>query len=96
MYNYSLLFDTDLIAKTEHQQNIQLAVLKSPIMWLVIFMWRWINAVTMIQFFVVAILYGKAEEFLNIMRQHGSLMVLTAAIISYLHFTYALNKIISG
>ena len=61
MYNYSILFDTYLIAKTDHQQNIQLAVLKSPIMWLVIFMWRWINAVTMIEFFVVAIFKAEHE-----------------------------------
>lgn len=93
MYNYSILFDTDLIAQTEHQQAIQLAILKSPIMWLVIFMWRWINAVTMIVFFSVAILYNKSDEFLNVMKQHGWLIVLTASVISYLHYIYALSNI---
>ena len=93
MYNYSILFDTDLIAQTELQQQIQLAVLKSPIMWLVIFIWRWINAVTMIEFFVIAILYNKADEFLNAMKHHGSLVVLTVSIITYTHYCYALDKI---
>ena len=65
-------------------------------MWLVIFMWRWINAVTMIELFIVAILYGKAEEFLNFMKLHGCLIVLTATGISYLHYSYALNKIVSA
>ncbi len=93
MYNYSTLFDTTLIAQTEHQQNMQLAVLKTPIMWLVIIIWRWLNAVSMIQYFVIAILYNKVEEFLNFMKQHGPIIVLTASLISYLHYTYALYKI---
>jgi hypothetical protein len=93
MYNYSILFDTELIAQTEHQQAIQLAVLKSPIMWLVVFMWRWINAVSMIQLFLVAVLYDKAAEFLTASRQHGSLIILMASLITYLHYTYALANI---
>lgn len=93
MYHYSILFDTDLIAQSEHQQAIQLAVLKSPIMWLVIFIWRWINGVTMIEYFIIAILYDKADEFLNGMKQHGSLVVLTASILTYIHYSYALDKI---
>ena len=93
MYHYSILFDTDLIAQSEHQQQIQLAVLKSPIMWLVIFIWRWINGVTMIEYFIIAILYDKADEFLNGMKQHGSLIVLATSLLTYIHYSYALDKI---
>ena len=93
MYNYSQLFDTDLIAISEQQQMIQLAVLKSPIMWLIIFIWRWMNAVSMIEFFICAILFKKAEEFLDLMYQHGPLLVMSVSIITYIHYIYAFNKI---
>ena len=96
LYKYSVLFDTDLIAKTEQQQNVQSEILKSPIMWLVIFLWQWVNALTMFQYFTIAILYDRVEEFLYVMRNYGSLVVFTVAIISFLHYNYALNKIISG
>ena len=93
MYHYHLLFDTDLIAQSEFQQEIQLAVLKSPMMWLIIFIWRWINAVTMIEFFIIAILYNKAEVFLDGMKQHGTLIVLATSLLTYIHYSYALDKI---
>ena len=93
MYNYSILIDSDLIASTERQQVVQNAVMKSPIMWLVIYMWRIINAVSMIQFFVVSILYDKSYEFLAFMKHHGFIIILTAAFISFGHYNYALANI---
>ncbi len=93
MYHYSILFDSNAIAITEHQQDVQNAVIKSPIMWLVIYMWRMINAVSMIQFFVVSVLYNKSYEFLAFMKQHGIIIILTATFISFAHYQYALVNI---
>ena len=93
MYNYSMLFDTDLIAQTEHQQWIQLMILKSPIMWLIIFMWRWMNAVTMMQFYMVGIVFEKTDEYLNFVKQHGALILASLALATYLHYIYSLANI---
>jgi len=93
MYNYSILLDSELIAQTERQLFIQSMIYKSPIMWLVIFLWRWINSVSMMFIFMITVVFEKTDEYLNFVKSHGILILTTVTLITYIHYTYALAQI---
>ena len=85
--------DSELIVQTERQQLIQSMIYKSPIMWLVIFLWRWINAVSMMFIFMITVVFEKTDEYLNFVKSHGILILATVTTITYIHYTYALAQI---
>ena len=85
--------DSELIAHTERQQLIQSMIYKSPIMWLVIFLWRWINSVSMMFIFMITVVFEKTDEYLNFVKSHGILILTTVTLITYIHYTYALAQI---
>ena len=89
----SILLDSELIAQTERQLFIQSMIYKSPIMWLVIFLWRWINSVSMMFIFMITVVFEKTDEYLNFVKSHGILILTTVTLITYIHYTYALAQI---
>ena len=92
-YSNTLKIVIFILAQTDHQQWIQLMILKSPIMWLIIFLWRWMNAISMMEFFMVAIVFDKVDEYLNFVISHGVLILTSMALITYLHYIYSLANI---
>ncbi|OXA52766.1 ceramide phosphoethanolamine synthase isoform X2 [Folsomia candida] len=87
--NYTKLLETNASNFSSHETQMKGNLVTSPIMWMVILAWRYVNPHTWVEILLIAIFFDRTGEFLYAFRIRGFLVVIAISMLTEAHLRYA-------